>query len=211
MSKAVNKRLSTDEFLALVGKHRDEYFRYVLRTLWDTGMAEDVFASAVLAGFENRDKFTPGTNFRAWMYRIITNKCFVANRETARAFLPLDEHGPDVASVEADAGYRDVLNEPEYFLEQCGEEVQRAFRKLSTAERACIMLRAVERFSYKEIAETLEIPVGTVMTHLSRGRAKLRKDLLVYGREQGIVRNFPSTMKRDGRSHDKDEEGSAVS
>jgi len=211
MSKAVNRRLTTNEFLALVEKHRDEYFRYVLRTLWDTGMAEDVFASAVLAGFENRHKFTPGTNFRAWMYRIITNKCFVANRETARAFLPLDEHGSDVASVEADAGYRDVLEEPEYFLEQCGDEVRRAFRKLSTAERACIMLRAVERFSYKEIAETLEIPVGTVMTHLSRGRAKLRKDLLEYGKQEGIVRHYPRTRQSDGQSLDTDEEGSAAS
>ena len=50
--------------------------------LWDTAQADDVFAEALLAGFENRAKFTRGTNFRAWMFPIITKKCFVANRRT---------------------------------------------------------------------------------------------------------------------------------
>jgi RNA polymerase sigma-70 factor (ECF subfamily) len=206
----VNKQLTPDEFIALVDKHRDEYYRYVHRILWDSGMADDVFSAAVLAAYENRSKFTPGTNFRAWMYRIITNKCYVANRETSRAFQPLDELGPDIASVAADAGYRDVLDEPEHFLEQCGDEVQAAFRRLSTAERSCLMLRAIERFSYKEIAETLDMPVGTVMTHLSRGRAKLRSDLLAYGKERGLVREFPRLMERED-TISEDDEGLAVS
>ena len=207
----MNKQLTPDEFLALVDKYRDEYYRYVHRILWDPGAADDVFSAAVLAAYENRAKFTPGTNFRAWMYRIMTNKCYVANRETSRAFQPLDEVGPDVASVAADAGYRDVLEEPEHFLEQCGDEVKTAFRRLSTAERSCLMLRAIERFSYKEIAETLDMPVGTVMTHLSRGRAKLRADLLEYGKEHGLVRNFPRLMQRDDATPDDGDEGLAVS
>jgi len=194
MAKSANKQLTADEFIALVDKYRDEFYRYVLRTAWDPGKADDVFSAAVLAAFENRAKFTPGTNFRAWMYRIITNKCYVANRETKRTMAPLDEMSPDVASVDADAGYRDVLEEPEYFLDQCGDEVKSAFQKLSQAERSCIMLRAVERFSYKEIAEVLDMPVGTVMTHLSRGRAKLRKDLVEYGQETGIIRKYPRLM-----------------
>lgn len=199
----MTKQLTADEFLVLVDKHRDEYYRYANRILWDSAMADDVFASAVLAAFENRAKFTPGTNFRAWMYRIITNKCYVANRETSRAFQPLDELGPDIASVEADAGYRDVLADPDYFIEQCGDEMKAAFRRLSTAERSCLMLRAIERFSYKEIAETLDMPVGTVMTHLSRGRAKLRSDLLEYGKERGVVRAFPRLVPREDEDERK--------
>ena len=113
-----------------------------------------------------------------------------------------------IGSVEADAGYRDVLSEPEHFIEQCGDEVKAAFRRLSTAERSCLMLRAIEKFSYKEIAETLDMPVGTVMTHLSRGRAKLRADLLEYGKERGIVRAFPRLMPRE---ENDEREGMAAS
>jgi hypothetical protein len=64
----------------------------------------------------------------------------------------------------------------------------------------------VEKFSYKEIADIMEIPVGTVMTHLSRGRAKLRKELLSYAQAQGIVRNLPRLIPRALR--DTNETGS---
>lgn len=168
-------------------KHRNELYRYVLRVAWDPGKADDIFSAGILSAYENLSKFTPGTNFRAWMYRIVTNKCYVANRETSRAFRSLDEMGPDIAGVAQDADYRDALEEPEHFIEQCGEEVKSAFDKLSQAERSCLMLRAVEQFSYKEIADTLDMPVGTVMTHLSRGRAKMRTDLLDYGKREGLI------------------------
>ncbi|MCC6491279.1 MAG: RNA polymerase sigma factor [Candidatus Hydrogenedentes bacterium] len=189
----------TAEFLGLIEKHRDEFYRYVLRTVWDSNVAEDVFQSAVLAAYENYHKFTPGTNFRAWVYRIITNKCFVANRETARAFQPLENVDASVTAVEDRPEYNDVLKNPAGFLEQCGDEVLRAFRRLSTAERSCILLRSVERFSYQEIAGILEMPVGTVMTHLSRGRAKLRQDLLDYAKQEGIVRSYPRLIPRGER------------
>lgn len=196
---AVNSHMTeeqADEFLGLVEKHRDEFYRYVLRTVWDQTVAEDVFQAAVLAAFENYHKFTPGTNFRAWVYRIITNKCFVANRETGRAMAPLETAEASMVTLRDQPGYGDVLNDPSAFLEQCGDEVVRAFRRLSTAERSCILLRSVERFSYQEIADILEMPVGTVMTHLSRGRAKLRKNLLDYAVETGAVRSYPRLVPR---------------
>ncbi len=197
------------EFMRLLEKHRDEFYRYVLRTVWDSNVAEDVFQSAVLAAYENYHKFTPGTNFRAWVYRIITNKCFVANRETSRSFQPLENAELNLVAVEEKPGYADILKNPAEFLEQCGDEVHRAFRRLSTAERSCILLRAADRFSYQEIAEILEMPVGTVMTHLSRGRAKLRSDLLDYAQEEGIVRTYPRLVARDKPAENtKKEQGS---
>jgi RNA polymerase sigma-70 factor (ECF subfamily) len=60
--------------------------------------------------------------------------------------------------------------------------------KLSVHQRACLLLRSTEKFSYKEIADMLNIPLGTVMTHLSRGRARLRSELMDYGRAHGFVR-----------------------
>ena len=190
------RKIDPDEFLAQVDKYRDEFYRYVLRTVWDSKVAEDVFQSALLAAYENYYKFKPGTNFRAWVYRIITNKCYVANRETARAFDPLEKSEYSLAAPPARPEYRDVLEAPEDVLEHCGDEVFRAFRRLSTAEKSCILLRGVERFSYAEIAEILGMPVGTVMTHLSRGRAKLRKELTEYAVEQGIIRKRPEILDR---------------
>jgi RNA polymerase sigma-70 factor (ECF subfamily) len=194
------------EFMHLVEQHRDEFFRYTLRTVWDTGVAEDVFASAVLAAWENFHKFRRGTNFRAWMYRIITNKCYVANRVTSRTPQNIDEV-PEVhfATLDEDPAYASFLDQPEAVLEQCGDEVFLAFRNLSTAQRTAILLRSAEKFSYQDIADIMEIPVGTVMTHLSRGRAKLRKELLDYAREQGIVRARPRVLPR--KNEDSPQQG----
>jgi DNA-directed RNA polymerase specialized sigma24 family protein len=111
---------------------------------------------------------------------------------------PLDE-APEaaLAVLHEDPGYRDVLGNPDAFLEHCGDEVTRAMKNLSTPQRACILLRSAEKFSYREISEILEMPVGTVMTHLSRGRAKLRKELLEYARERGFVRGRPRILPKN--------------
>lgn len=188
MAQSENKGISKEKFLELMEPHRDEFFRYILRQAWDASKAEDIFASAVLAGFENRHKFQPGTNFRAWMYRIITNKCYVANRETSRTFDSLDEQTKEIPASEGEPVYEDLLENPARVMEECGEELHHAFKKLSEAERNCILLRGIEKFSYKEIAEILNMPAGTVMTHLSRGRAKLRKELTEYAEERGVFR-----------------------
>ena len=177
-----------EDFLSLIEEHRHEFYRFVLRNVWDSSAAEDVFSSAVLAALSNRGRFTPGTNFRAWMFRILANKCFVANRERARADQDLDAAAAEFVALNDRSEYVDVLLEPERFLERCGDEILRAFRRLSTAERSCFLLLAVERFTYKEIARIMEIPEGTVMTHLARGRVKLRRDLMDYAVGQGFLR-----------------------
>lgn len=191
---------AADEFLENIEKYRHEFFRFVYRNVWDSGVAEDVFASAVLAAYDNRHKYTPGTNFRAWMYRILANKCFVANRETGRAFSALDDAPESAKAVEEPFNYGNVVDNPDEFFEQCGDEVYRAFRRLSTAQRTCILLRDVEKFSYQEIADLLEMPVGTVMTHLARGRRKLREELYGYAREMGVVKRFPRLRPRNERA-----------
>ena len=143
--------------MAEIDAHRDEFYRYIYRTVWDTSVADDVFAAGVLAAFEGRHKFTPGTNFRAWMFKILTNKCFVANREIGRAAGPLDESAMSVQSLAGNVSYGNVLKDPEPFFEQCGDEVYRALRSLSTAQRSCLLLQGVEKFSYKEIADILDL------------------------------------------------------
>jgi len=199
------------DFVALIEQHKHEHFRFILRTVWDTSAAEDVYASAVLAAWENREKFQPGTNFRAWMYRIITNKLFVANREVMRAPRALEET-PEAAfaTLDEDPDYALVLDNPQAFMEQCGEEVFHAFKKLSTGESSCLLLRSAHRFSYKEIAEIMGMPVGTVMTHLARGRAKLRRELMDYARDRGLIRGRLRLLQKEEARDQPKEKCSAI-
>ena len=191
---------NVDEFEHQIAQYRDEFYRFIYRNVWDSSVADDVFSAAILAAYEGRAKYAPGSNFRAWMYRILLNKCFVANRETGRAFKSLDDESPAPAAAERRPS-RDIVSDPKSFLEQCGDEVFAAFRRLSTAQRSCILLRDVERFSYREIADIMQVPVGTVMTHLARGRKKLREELLDYAVEAGVVRALPRVLPRP---HDDD-------
>jgi RNA polymerase sigma-70 factor, ECF subfamily len=176
-----------DEFLVEIEKRKDEFYRYILRNVWDSGVADDVFSSAVLAAYKSRANYTPGSNFRAWMYRILTNKCFVANREISRRGESLDEVQDYLSELSTKDDYSNAITDPEEFLDECGDEVLMAMKKLSTMERSCLLLKTMGRFSYKELAEILEIPFGTVMTHLARGRAKLRKELYQYAVGSGII------------------------
>jgi RNA polymerase sigma-70 factor (ECF subfamily) len=179
--------LTGEEFVELLEAHKDEFFRYVYRNVWNASVAEDVFSSAVMAAWKQVVKFQKGSNFRAWMFRILTNKCYVANRETKRSSI-------DVASIDEARFAQDSAEDmhaayadPDAFLDGCGDEVQNAIRQLSTAQRSCLLLLTVNKASYKDIAEILDMPVGTVMTHLARGRARLRSILARHAVDAGII------------------------
>lgn len=198
-----------DEFLDKIEQHKNEFYRFIRRNIWDRNVADDVFSQAVLAAYEGRAKYTPGTNFRAWMFRILLNKCYVANRETGRAFEPLEGTTENKAvAPEPARDYSDLLRDPHAVLQACGDEVYHAIIGLSDAQRSAILLRSIEKFSYREIAEIMEIPVGTVMTHLSRGRRKLREQLTEYAQETGIVRaNIPSRTREAAEGTDDAAQG----
>ncbi len=178
--------LTEKEFLELLERYKDEFYRYVCRMVWTSSAAEDVFASGIAVAWEKRESFRTGSNFRAWVYRILTNKCYVANRETKR-------HGPDIETIDESLFATDpdedsaLFENPEDLFEHLGDELLGAMNQLSTGEKSCLLLLVVEKFSYKEIAETLDMPIGTVMTHLSRGRHRLRRLLMDYVRSTGIV------------------------
>ena len=112
------------EFIANVKKHRNEFYRYVNRNVWNSSVAEDVFSTAIIAAFKQLSKFKNGTNFRAWIFRILTNKCFVANRETKRLAIDIDSIDESVFAIDQKANQQANEN-PEWFLEQCGDETFR--------------------------------------------------------------------------------------
>ena len=173
-------------FINLLEKHRHEYYAFVKHSLWNKDQAEDIFSSAILAAYENRKSFQEGTNFRAWMYKILVNKCFTTNRKSKANIEDIEQVDQDIL-IDDKKKYYSFLENPKEFIIQCGDEILKALSKLNTLERTCFLLFAAGDFSYKEVSQIVEIPIASVGTHMSRGRAKLRKTLFDYAQQHGFL------------------------
>jgi RNA polymerase sigma-70 factor (ECF subfamily) len=128
--------------------------------------AEDLVQETYLRAYRAFDGYTPGTNIRAWLYTILHRVRTDAFRRQGRSPITteLSDDGPAVPP-------------PQRALFTGGEDVGRALEKVPEAFRAALLLRDVQDFTYDEIAQILEIPIGTVMSRLHRGRSLLRKAL----------------------------------
>jgi RNA polymerase sigma-70 factor (ECF subfamily) len=128
--------------------------------------AEDLVQDTVLRAFRAFDRYTSGTNIRAWLYTILYRVRTDALRRMGRTpeSLELPEEGPAVPP-EQEA------------LARGGDAIARALEDLPETFRAAVVLRDVEEFSYGEIARILDVPVGTVMSRIHRGRTLLRQAL----------------------------------
>ncbi len=178
------------DFETLLEPERDALWRFAQRMCWDKGAAEDCVQEAVMTAFRKFSSFTPGTSFRAWAFRILINVILNANSQTRRS-LRVQKPAEDldlVAALEREQAYERVLEDPETYLDRVADPVRRAVKSLPNSERMVFLLRAVEGFSYREIAGFLEIPMGTVMSHLFRARARLRETLCEYVRDTGFAR-----------------------
>jgi len=135
--------------------------------------AEDLVQETYAKALKGFSSFQQGTNFRAWMYRILRNS-FLTSRTGLRAKLtiPLDaeENGSDLAVEPA-------TPETIFLSRTDTEAVRRAIEDLPLHHREVILLCEVEEMSYQEIAESLSIPIGTVMSRISRARRTLRGSL----------------------------------
>jgi len=130
--------------------------------------AEDLVQETYVKALKGFGSFTPGTNFRAWMYRILRNT-FLTSRTGLKATVSLDDEENPVAEPAADDDPESLL-----FARADQEEIRRALEQLPVAHREIILLCDVEEMSYKEIAELAGIPIGTVMSRLSRARRSMR-------------------------------------
>jgi RNA polymerase sigma-70 factor (ECF subfamily) len=147
----------------------DSLFRYARWLTRNPSEAEDLVQEAYLKALKGFDGFTPGSNIRAWMFRIVRNT-FLTSRSGLRALPPvsLDE--------EPQLEIADGATPESHFLERANmEALRRAIEDLPVEFREVLLLSDVEEMSYKEIAETLSVPIGTVTSRLVRARQKIRK------------------------------------
>jgi RNA polymerase sigma-70 factor (ECF subfamily) len=151
--------------------------------------AEDLVQETYLRAYRGFSGFEEGTNLRAWMYRILTNTFINSYRKKQREPVIVQEDDLDEWYLFDKLGESGVepSAEAEVIRSMPDEDVQKALEALPEGFRLAVLLADVEGFSYKEIAEILGIPIGTVMSRLHRGRRALEKALWERVRERGLV------------------------
>jgi RNA polymerase sigma-70 factor (ECF subfamily) len=160
-----------------------------LRLTRNPADAEDLVQEAYLRAYRGFGGFQEGTNLRAWMYRILTNTFINTYRKKQREPVTVQDDEIEDWYLYDKLGKSGVESsaESEVLDRIPDEEVQRALEALPEGFRMAVLLADVEGFSYKEIAEILDVPIGTVMSRLHRGRKALQKALWETVRERGLV------------------------
>ena len=178
-----------EEFLGLLEPFKDSVERYALRNAWNRQQAQDIVQEAIMTAWRSFHRFQPGTDFRAWVFRILVNTTYSFNKKTGRdrrhsAALPIEDLGE---VLQREGAWLSVLEHAEQIFETLDQRLVGAIEHLSGDERQCLLLRLLEGFSYKEISSFLSMPMGTVMSHVHRARAKLRERLADLAIEHGLV------------------------
>jgi RNA polymerase sigma-70 factor (ECF subfamily) len=150
----------------------DSLYRTALRLTHVPADAEDLVQETYLKAFRAADRFEPGTNLRAWLFTILHNTARNRFRDQARDAVTIDSETVERASNESLPG-PSVTPESLLLHDALAPELQAAVDALPPAFRQAVWLRDVEEFSYAEIAAMLDIPMGTVMSRISRGRRLL--------------------------------------
>jgi RNA polymerase sigma-70 factor (ECF subfamily) len=178
------------DFAEQATPYLDQLYAAAMRMTRNPADAEDLVQETFIRAYRGFGGFQDGTNLRAWLYRILTNT-FI-NTYRAKQRRPQETDLGDMedlylyrrigqvnpASVSAEDQLLDLFTD---------DEVKAALEELPEAFRLPVLLADVEEFSYKEIAEMLDIPIGTVMSRLHRGRKAMHKRLFDFAQARGLV------------------------
>ncbi len=182
-----------DVFYEEMEPHLDTLYALGLRLTRSRAEAEDLVQETMLKAYRYIDRYEPGTNARAWLSRILTNTFY--NRHRAKKSRPEVLVSDDIYVLEERTEARpehpldvEIDDETELYRKMFTDEVRRALESLAEHYRVVVLLADLQELAYKEIAEILDIPIGTVMSRLHRGRKELRERLFEYAHAEGVVR-----------------------
>ena len=178
------------EFEELALAHLDPLYSAALRLTKNERDAEDLVQDTCMRAYRFFDKFERGTNIKAWLFKILTNTFINRYRRKVKernVTEGSEREAVHEAFISRDAS--DYAANPEQYMfdRLLSDDVLRAIDGLPIDFRLVVILADLQEFSYKEIAEILDVPVGTVMSRLFRGRKALQKSLRDYAAGQGVV------------------------
>jgi len=173
-------------------QYNRQLYSAAMRMTRNPADAEDLVQETYLKAYRAYHTFTEGTNLKAWLYRILTNTYINKYRKDARR-----PNEVDLGTVEDLYLYRRIGSEASAEASRTTEErvldglvesdIKEAVEELPETFRMPVLLADLEGFSYKEIAEILDIPIGTVMSRLHRGRKAMQKRLWEFAKERGLL------------------------
>ena len=194
--------VSSWDFDSQVMPYLDSLYNTAYRMTRSAEDAEDLVQETYFKAYKYYDKFEEGTNFKAWLFKIMKNT-FINNYRKKK----LTPHKIDFSEIEESyerviqKNAPDLIKDPEseIFQDMMDADVKRALDSLPHDYKMVVLLADIEGFSYKEIAEILDCPVGTVMSRLYRGRKMLERTLLEYARKYGYIRGTAEPAKMRSR------------
>lgn len=197
------KNREVEEFERLLESHLDGLYRVAMRYTRNNAQAEDLVQDTVVRALRFRESFELGTNFKAWVYTILTHTFIHKYRRSKRERELLEgvtRH--DVAAQLGSEQSRTRAAEPEaaYLEQMLSDDVLAALDELPEDFRTVVTLCDLEGLAYKDIADAVGCPVGTVMSRLYRGRRMLESKLAHVARERGILRDEPTAAAERSES-----------
>lgn len=170
--------------------HMDVLYNFALRTTGNEDDARDLLQETYLKAYRFWDKYEKGTNIRAWLFRIMKNSYINRYRKETKepATVDYDEVENFYNSIRAESTDPNDLQE-KLFGNLLGDEVSKALASLPDDFRTVVILCDIEGMPYEEIAQFVDIPIGTVRSRLHRGRKLLQQRLFEYAKNQGMIGN----------------------